>query len=101
MAAKSPVARKLRKPSPFSNGTAPKTLEIEYKEFTIGMMTALSQSDEPLLPKVVEAINGVPLEDCDSETKIIAGFQVTRFLVQMAQGLGISLDTITSDAGDS
>ncbi|MYE57985.1 MAG: hypothetical protein F4X35_00105 [Alphaproteobacteria bacterium] len=101
MASKSPVTLKLRNRSSFANGSKPPELEIEYHDFTISMMTALSQSDEPLLPKVVKSINGVPLEECDSETKLIAGFKVTSFLVGMAQGLGISLGQTTNDDGDS
>lgn len=56
-------------------------LDIEYREFTLDLLESLRERDKPLLEKFVISIGGVPLAECDSETKMRAGFQVARFLL--------------------
>ena len=81
-------------------------MDIEYKEFSLGMLESFRKNrDEgvevPLLPMLVEKINGVPLEECDSKLKMRAGFEVMRFLAAEMKDLAIIGSSNTNDAGDS
>lgn len=76
-------------------------MEIEYKEFTLGMLDQFQNKDEPLLPKVVVSIDGVPLEECSSETQMRAGFKVVRFFMTEIQGIQTLSPSSTRSDGAS
>ena len=76
-------------------------LKIEYKEFTLEMLQSFQEQGKPLLPEVVVSIDGVPLEECDSKTKMRAGFQVVRFFTTEMQGFSLDSMSNTNDAGAS
>ena len=79
-------------------------LDITYKEYGLHLLEEVRDSREkrkPLLPIVAEAINGVPLEDCDSKTKMRAGFQATVFLMSEMANLQPYLLSNTNDDGAS
>lgn len=76
-------------------------LKIEYKEFTLEMLESFKDKSKPLLPEVAVSIDGVPLEECDSETKIRAGFKVMRFFTTEMKGFPLDSMSNTNDAGAS
>ena len=78
-----------------------KNLQIEYKPFTLGMLESFQDKERPLLESVVDSINGLPLAEVDSMTRMRAGFAVLRFFTTEMQDLNPDLLSNMSSDGDS
>lgn len=76
-------------------------MEIEYKEFTLELFDGFQDKKRPILEDVVVSIDGVPLADCDSKTKMRAGFEVMRFFTTEMQDMLPSSSNNTNSDGDS
>jgi len=78
-------------------------MDIEYRDdISLEMLQNFSRDQsQPLLPQFVKSINGVPLDECDSETRMAANFEVLAFLVPKMEALGTSLNNNMSSDGDS
>lgn len=76
-------------------------LQIEYKEFTLEMMESMKEKEKPLLEKFVVSINGVPLAECDSRTKLRAGFEIVRFLTTEMKDFSALMSSRANGAGGS
>jgi len=73
-------------------------MKIEYHDVTLDRLQQ-QQSGSALVDVWVKTIDGVPIADCDSETRLAAGFEVFGFLTRM--NLVETSQNSTNETGES